>query len=85
MGKIQYNNAPFVRIAKSEYPRTVLRERLLSLNQFHIAYLMDSMGENTGGIRNIRSYMLTSLFNAPITMDSYYNAKVQRDMPELVG
>jgi len=30
-----------------------------------------------------RSYLLAALFNAPSTIDGYYQAEVQHDMPEL--
>ena len=30
-------------------------------------------------IRNIRAYLLTTLYNAPVTMDNYYTAQVNHD------
>ena len=30
-------------------------------------------------IRNIRQYLLATLFNAPVTKDSYYDARARRD------
>ena len=31
------------------------------------------------GIRNIRAYLLTTLYNAPLTMGPYYSAAVRHD------
>ncbi len=41
---------------------------------------MDSMRENTTFIRNIRAYTLAALYNAPMTMHSYYAARVNHDL-----
>jgi len=31
-------------------------------------------------VGSIRSYLLATLYNAPLTMENYYRAKVQHDM-----
>lgn len=36
--------------------------------------------ENTTKIRNIKQYLLTTLYNAPATIDNYYSALVQHDL-----
>ena len=74
-----------VRIGGSIYPREAVRSRFLALGPEHIEYVIDRMKTTTADIRNIRAYMLTTLFNAPATIDSFYQAKVQHDMPELVN
>ena len=52
----------------------------MKLTYDHALYVMECMDENTTDVRNIRAYMLTSLYNAPVTIDSYYRAKVNHDM-----
>lgn len=74
-----------VRIGGSSYPREAVRSRLLKLGPEHIEYVIGRMKTTTADIRNIRSYMLTSLYYAPTTIDSYYDAKVRHDMPELAN
>lgn len=69
-----------VRIGKSEFPREVARSRLFKLNCEHIEYVVDCMKENTTDVRNIRSYLLTALYNAPATIDNHYRAKVNHDL-----
>ena len=32
--------------------------------------------------KNIKKYLLAALFNAPSTMDSYYQAEVRHDMAQ---
>ena len=46
----------------------------------HIRYILDCLKENTTKIRNIKQYLLTTLYNAPTTIGNYYAAQVQYDM-----
>ena len=69
-----------IRVAGNDYPAEVVRSKLLKLNGEHIRFVMDCLKQNTTKIRNIRQYLLTALFNAPSTMNSYYTALVAHDM-----
>ena len=69
-----------IRVAGNDYPAEVVRSKLLKLNGEHIRFVMDCLKQNTTRIRNIRQYLLTVLFNAPSTMNSYYTALVAHDM-----
>ena len=71
---------PFLRIAGSEIPTAAVRERMLKLNEDHIRYVLDCLKENDTKIYNIRQYLLTALFNAPVTMNHYYAAEVKHDL-----
>ena len=42
------------------------------------------MSGNTTKVKNIKKYLLAALFNAPSTMNGYYQAEVNHDMPGLV-
>ena len=67
---------PTVRIGGQEIPRDVVAERLRSLDFTHIDYVLECMHRTTKPIRNVRSYLLTALYNAPTTIDSYYANQV---------
>ena len=69
-----------IRVAGNDYPTEVVRSKLLKLNGEHIRFVMDCLKQITTRIRNIRQYLLTVLFNAPSTMNSYYTALVAHDM-----
>ena len=69
-----------IRISGNDYPAEVVRSKLLKLNGEHIRFVTDCLKQNTTRIRNIRQYLLTVLFNAPSTMNSYYTALVAHDM-----
>lgn len=71
---------PTIRIGGEDLPTEVVRSRLLKLDASHIEYVLDSMLQNTTKVRNIRAYLLTSLYNAPTTLSSYYTALVNHDL-----
>lgn len=71
---------PLIRIGAEERPAEIVRSRFMKLNFEHIRYVMDCFKENTTKIRNIRQYMLTTIYNAPTTIDTYYDALVRHDM-----
>ena len=70
---------PSIRIAGEDKPAEFVKERLFSLDSQHIGYVLDSIHENTTKIRDMKQYLLTTLFNAPVTMDLYYQSKVNCD------
>ncbi len=69
-----------IRIGGQDYVGEVVKSRLLKLNQFHLEYVLNCLDNHTGKIHNIRSYLLTSLYNAPTTIDQYYKSEVQHDL-----
>lgn len=70
----------YIVIAGDEYPAELVKEKLLKITASHIDYVFDCLDQNTTYVRNIKKYLLASLFNAPSTMDSYYSALVNHDM-----
>lgn len=66
-------------IASSRIPTAVVRGRFLKLSMSHIEYILDCLKTNNTKVRNIKKYLLAALFNAPSTMDAYYQAEVNHD------
>lgn len=52
----------------------------MKLEYEHIQYVLDCIHDNTTDVLNIKAYLLTTLYNAPLTIDHYYQAKVSHDM-----
>ena len=73
-------NRETLRIAGDDYPAEVVKSRLLKLNSMHIEYVLECMAKNTTEVRNIKKYLLAALYNAPVTIDSYYTSLVSHDM-----
>lgn len=72
--------SPTILIGSNEIPTEVVKSKLLKLNMGHFQYILDSMQKNTTKITNIRKYMLTVLYNAATTIESYYISKVNHEM-----
>ena len=69
-----------IRIGSNYYPASLVKARLLKLRKDHIEYIMECMRKNPVRIRNIKYYILATLFNASATIGSYYDAEVRHDM-----
>ena len=74
------SNREMIRIAGDDYPAEVVKSRFLKIGSSHIEYVLDRMRENTTYVRNIKKYLLAALYNAPVTMDSYYTSLVSHDL-----
>lgn len=68
-------------IGGNRYPMSLVRSKFMKLNSCHVLYVMDCLKANTTKVRNIRKYLLATLFNAPTTISSYYQAEVNHDFP----
>ena len=69
----------YIRVGKEDKPAAAVKSRLLKLERRHLEYVLWCMGKNTTEVRNIRAYLLTALYNAPASMESYYAARVRHD------
>ncbi len=74
---------PLITVSGIEYPAALVKERLMQINSLHIEYIFSCLAKNSHEIRNIKRYLLATLFNAPATMSSYYDAQVRSDQNEL--
>lgn len=71
-----------IRIAGDDKPVNVVKSQFLKINSMHLEYVMDCMKKNPAKVRNIKQYLLAAIYNAPLTMQSYYQAWVNNDMAE---
>ncbi len=67
-------------ISKDRYPMELVRSKFLKINSHTVRYVIKCLSENTSKVRNIKKYLLATLFNANTTMSSYYTAAVNHDM-----
>ena len=68
-----------LRIAGDDKPAEVVRSRLKKLNADHIRFVLGCLAEATAPVRNMKQYLLASLYNAPTTMNLYYQNKTNHD------
>ena len=69
-------------IASNWYPTALVKKKFLMLTYSHIEYVLHCMSGNTSKVKNIKKYLLAALFNAPSTMNGYYQAEVNHDMQD---
>ena len=69
-------------IASNWYPTALVKKKFLMLTYSHIEYVLHCMRGNTSKVKNIKKYLLAALFNAPSTMNGYYQAEVNHDMQD---
>lgn len=69
-----------IRVAGEDYPYELVKSKFLKLNGSHLEYVISRMKDTTTKIGNIKAYMVTTLYNAPNTINHYYQQEVQHDM-----
>ena len=69
-----------LRIAGVEKPVTLVKSHFIKLDYSHIEYVLFSLQKNTAKVGNIKAYLLTTLYNATMTMNHYYQAEVNHDL-----
>jgi len=67
-------------ISSTLFPAEIVRNKFLKLDYSHIVYVVTCFTENTTKVKNIRKYLLASLYNAPTTIEGYYTAEVNHDL-----
>ena len=78
--EVMCSNRKQIRIASDDKPVEIVRSTFMKLNSEHIRFVMDRFKENTTEVRNIKQYLLASIYNAPYTIDAHYDAQVRHDM-----
>jgi len=69
-----------IRVGGEDYPYGLVKERFLKLNGEHLQYVIECMHNTSSKITNIKAYMITALYNAPMTINHYYQQEVNHDM-----
>ena len=74
------SDEPTVRINKQEYPHEVVKSRFLKIDSSHIEYIDFALRSNTSDVRNIRAFLITTIYRSFETADNWFAAKVKYDM-----
>ncbi len=70
-------------ISGKQYPAELVHQRYSQITYHTVQYVLECMHKCGSDIRNIKQYLIATLFNAPATCDSYYSAAVRRDFEYL--
>lgn len=74
------SNRQMIRIAGDDKPAAVVQGQFMKLTGDHIRFVLQGLKNNTTQVRNIRQYLMGSLYNAPLTIDAFYTAQVNHDL-----
>ena len=74
------SNSDTVRIGKEDKPREIVKSRFEKLDFLSMEYILVCLKENTTKVHNIKNYLLTTLYNASLTIDNFYSAEVNHDL-----
>ena len=80
ISEVQSSTADAVRLGKEQIPIEIIKERFRQLTQMHVEYVLDCLKNTTTQINNVKAYLLTALYNAPMTMGFFYSAQVRHDL-----
>lgn len=69
-------------VASNEFPVQLVKSRFMKLDSSHLEYVLNCLKDNKTKVKNIKKYLLATLFNAPTTMQGFYQAEFNHDMPE---
>ena len=73
-----------LRVAGDDKPAEVVRSRFMKLNADHIRFVLKCLAESTAPVRNMKQYLLAALYNAPTTMQLYYQNQTNQEIKEKV-
>lgn len=64
-----------IRVAGDELPAEVVKERLMQVDSEIVGFVLYCLKMNTTKISNIKQYLLTTLYNAPVTIGSHFTCQ----------
>ena len=80
MVEIMNGKRQSITIGGGNIPYEAVRSRFMKLKYSHVSYVMDCLKKNKTKIKNIKNYMIASLYNSYTTIDHYYTADANYDL-----
>ena len=75
----------YLSIGGEAVPIQQVKSRFEKYNMSIMEYVITCLKENTTKVKNIKKYMLAVLFNAPMTINMYYQSEVNHDLYGIKG
>lgn len=77
---LNMDDSEMVRVNQRTIPAHIVKNRFRQITHSHIDYILLVLSDFTGKIANTRNYLITTIYNAPSTMDMYFSNRVMHDM-----
>lgn len=75
------SSAPTIRVNGEDVPQEIV-SRFLKLTQEEIDYVLYALEHNSSRIGNVRSYLITALYNSKVTVSNYFSNMAYNDIRE---
>ena len=82
MTDVVCSSSPTIRVNGEDVPHEVIKSRFLKLTDEEIDYVLHALEHNSSRIRNMRSYLITALYNSKSTVSNYYANMAYNDIRE---
>ena len=82
MTDVVCSSSPTIRVNGEAVSQEVVKSRFLKLTDEEIDYVLYAMQHNSSRIGNIRSYLITMLYNSKSTVSNYYANMAYNDIRE---
>jgi hypothetical protein len=66
-------------VGKEDKPAPIVKAQFMKINSMHIEYVLEGLQKKTTLVRNTRQYLITTLYNAPLTIDAHYDTLFNHD------
>ena len=76
------SSAPTIRVNGEDVPQEIVKSRFLKLTQEEIDYVLYALEHNSSRIGNVRSYLITALYNSKVTVSNYFSNMAYNDIRE---
>ena len=76
MVEVVCSREEYIRINKQEYPHEVVKSRFLKIRSPNIEYIYFALRDNCANVRNIRAFLITTIYRSFETADNWFSAKV---------
>lgn len=80
MTEVAISDGDYITISGKKVPKSVVVSRFEKYDMMTVQYVMECMKENTSDVKNIKQYLPAVMYNAPVTMGTYYQQKVNHDL-----
>lgn len=80
MTDVVCSKQPYIRINKQDYPHEAVKSRFLKIGSSQIEYIYLSLNENCSNVRNIRAFLITTIYRSFETSNNWFAAKVNYDL-----
>ena len=74
-----------IMISGERVPVWKVQKRMKEIDLFQMQYVLECLEKNRSDVRNIKKYLIATLYNAPTTVRTYYQQAVNYDMANSGG